>query len=314
MRPARDRVSVLDCGGWRGMGLTPLSLTPRIAASGSLPRTLQRLTASTNFAFTLVELLVVIAIVAILASPLLPAFSRAKGRAQSMACANHLKQLTAGWLLYVHDNDDTLPPNRTQQKGFDLISQPGSWVLGNAKLDTTTSNIEAGVLFPLVPSATVFRCPADKSTVSQHPELRRTRSYAMEHWLNMRANTGSALDAANDSPLNLRKYARVANGDPGPSRLFVFSDEHPVCIDDGVFSVPSPWAFPGANSVLSWVSLPSERHNGGDNLSIADGHVEHWRWRWLRKPTRYTNDRTFVKNKEDEADLRRVQDAIPKSP
>ena len=59
--------------------------------------------------FTLIELLVVVSIIAILASMLLPALSRAREMARRSVCINNLRQMALTCMIYADDSNRNLP-------------------------------------------------------------------------------------------------------------------------------------------------------------------------------------------------------------
>jgi len=246
-------------------------------------------------AFTLIELLVVIAIIAILAALLLPVLSRGKMAAQSIACENNLKQLEDCCHLYTADYDDFLPPN--QVGGF--VSEPSStnspsitnnissWCPGIAPLDTTPANLERGLLYPYNKSPAIYHCPADQSTVDGYPNLPRDRSYCMDISVN-------CPDISN----SYQKFTEIQQ--PPPSGLFILIDTQEYDIWDGTFGIFS------SDSYWSdyWLDLPADRHRQGANLSFADGHVEHWRW---KAPKIFQGVFWPAYSDDDLADLQRLQ-------
>ena len=142
--------------------------------------------------FTLLELLVVISIIAILGALLLPALTRAKSKAQAIACLNNLKQLQLAWIEYVEDNNDWLVPNNPPGfyvRGSDgkLVSGP-TWAWGDMRYGNRDgTNIDyligqrEGSLGPYVKTHRIFKCPTDRSVtrLADGNSYPRVRSYSM---------------------------------------------------------------------------------------------------------------------------------------
>src|SRR2546428_9800982 len=100
-----------------------------------------------RLAFTLIELLVVLAIIAILASLLLPALSRAKESARGAKCISNLRQLGVATMTYSMDFNGHLPSFRNW-----LFTKPG--------------DLTSGRLYPYLDSKPVYLCPTDKIELS----------------------------------------------------------------------------------------------------------------------------------------------------
>jgi prepilin-type processing-associated H-X9-DG protein/prepilin-type N-terminal cleavage/methylation domain-containing protein len=228
-------------------------------------------------AFTLVELLVVVGIVAVLASLLLPVLSKARSRAITTACLNNLKQLQICWLMYPMDHADLLVPNNyavaVPGSSISLTDAGVSWCLGSARKDTTTTNIENGLLFSYNTSVGIYRCPADQSTIEDDtgnllPQL-RTRSYNMSQSVNGYPEFDPTM---RDYIPSFKRLTQIEA--PDPTHCLVFIDEHADAMYDALFGMPTDF-YDGSQT---WWDMPANRHSQGGNLSFADGHVERWKW------------------------------------
>jgi prepilin-type N-terminal cleavage/methylation domain-containing protein/prepilin-type processing-associated H-X9-DG protein len=233
--------------------------------------------------FTLIELLVVIAIIAILATLLLPALTRAKALASATQCKGNLRQLSLGLTMYVHDQNGNFP---------------GHWFVALSEVRSTWHGEVARYLnangTPYFTRNGVQNCPTQRKDSMRY--VSTTGSF-----LSYGYNAWGALQSSSTPGLSEPTGLGGAQIGVAPKTSFVSTREANVknpadmlALGDGfISSGTSAGITPTGQSSeamfesdvigrVTFLGLPqgldskqaAKRHRGLLNMAFSDGHIE----------------------------------------
>jgi prepilin-type N-terminal cleavage/methylation domain-containing protein/prepilin-type processing-associated H-X9-DG protein len=214
--------------------------------------------------FTLVELLVVIAIIAILASLLLPALTRAKEQGRTAVCINNVRQIILAVSIYADDNG-VYP--RATYPGIDPKFVP--WQ------ETLSLNVGTNA-----PANSVFKCPSFKAKHANYPGfLPPDRVFIASYGYN--SYSPFSLYPPSGPPTRVSDVR-------APAQMLALGDSqligyHPNEVIVGMTYLeyePIKWRQTWRLFGLEMAATKA-RHSGSHTIGFCDGHVERIKYQKL---------------------------------
>jgi prepilin-type processing-associated H-X9-DG protein len=206
----------------------------------------------------------------------MPVARAARERAQRTICLSNLRQLTFAWIQYADEHDGKLVDGSAFRRSMSGGQVHEGWVSPAFNYPPSRSDLLAnphkGLLWPYLRDVDVYRCPRGRTGhVVTYSTVISANGQPVEGTYVPDSGEPVLGQRVGSTVLRLTRLSDIVS--PGAAQRAVFIDigQTPSQQDFYVHYLQPTW--------MERASPPPIHHADGATLSMADGHVEYWKWK-----------------------------------